>query len=81
MTNRKIQYWVIPPEADAEFVAAMEAVLDTYEKPHDPAAPVLCMDEQPVQLIRETRPPIPATRRAIAPYWGIWHNWGLAMGR
>jgi hypothetical protein len=63
MTNRKIQYWVIPPNADAEFVAAMEAVLDTYEKPHDPDHPVLCMDEQPVQLIQETRQPIPATRR------------------
>jgi hypothetical protein len=63
MTNRKIQYWVIPPNADAEFVAAMEQVLDTYEKPHDPAHPVLCMDEQPVQLIKETRQPIPATRR------------------
>ena len=22
MTNRKIEYWVIPPESDAEFVAA-----------------------------------------------------------
>ena len=63
MTNRKIQYWVIPPEADAEFVAAMEEVLETYEKPYDPACPVLCMDEQPVQLIKETRPPIPATKR------------------
>jgi hypothetical protein len=63
MTNRKIQYWVIPPEADAEFVAAMEAVLDTYEKPYDRAQPVLCMDEQPVQLIKETRRPIPATRQ------------------
>jgi hypothetical protein len=63
MTHRKIQYWVIPPSADAEFVAAMEAVLDTYEKPHDPDHPVLCMDEQPVQLIQETRQPIPATRR------------------
>jgi hypothetical protein len=63
MTNRKIQYWVIPPDADAEFVAAMEAVLDTYEKPYDRACPVLCMDEQPVQLIKETREPIPATRR------------------
>lgn len=62
MTNRKIQYWVIPPEADAEFVACMENVLDTYEKPHDPDCPVLCMDEQPVQLIKETRRPIPATR-------------------
>jgi hypothetical protein len=63
MTNRKIQYWVIPPEADAEFLAAMEAVLDTYEKPYDPAHPVLCMDEQPVQLLKETRRPIPATQR------------------
>jgi hypothetical protein len=63
MTHRKIQYWVIPPKADAEFAAAMEAVLDTYEKPYDREHPVLCMDEQPVQLIQETRPPIPATLR------------------
>ena len=33
MTNRKIEYWVIPPEADAEFVAQMEEVLETYAKP------------------------------------------------
>ena len=62
MTNRKIQYWVIPPKADAEFVAAMEEVLETYEKPYAPACPVLCMDEQPVQLFKETRQPIPATK-------------------
>jgi hypothetical protein len=61
MTNRKIEYWVIPPEADAEFVAGMEEVLDTYAMPYDPARPVLCMDEQPVQLLKETRTPIPAT--------------------
>lgn len=63
MTNRKIQYWVIPPEADAEFVAHMENVLETYEKPYDAARPVLCMDEQPVQLIKETRTPIAATKK------------------
>jgi hypothetical protein len=63
MTNRKIEYWVIPPEADAEFVAHMEEVLDTYEKPYNPAVPVICMDEQPVQLLNETRPPIPATAK------------------
>jgi hypothetical protein len=62
MTNRKIQYWVIPPKADGEFVACMEEVLETYEKPYDPTCPVLCMDEQPVQLIRETRTPIRATK-------------------
>ena len=61
MTNRKIQYWVIPPEANAEFAANMEEVLETYEKPYDPACLVLCMDEQPVQLIKETRKPIEAT--------------------
>jgi hypothetical protein len=61
MTNRKIEYWVIPPEADGEFVAHMEEVLETYEKPYDSAVPVICMDEQPVQLLKETRVPIPAT--------------------
>jgi hypothetical protein len=61
MTKRKIEYWVIPPKADAEFVAHMEAVLETYEKPYDPEVPVLCMDEQPVQLLKETRSPLPAT--------------------
>jgi hypothetical protein len=63
MTNRKIQYWVIPPNGDAEFVANMEEVLETYEKPYDSACPVLCMDEQPVQLIKETRRPIAATAK------------------
>jgi hypothetical protein len=63
MTNRKIEYWVIPPEADAEFVAGMEQVLDTYAMPYNPSCPVLCMDEQPVQLLKETRVPIPATAR------------------
>ena len=61
MTKRKIAYWVIPPEADGEFVAHMEEVLETYAKAYDPAHPVLCMDEQPVQLLKETKQPIPAT--------------------
>lgn len=63
MTNRKIQYWVIPPDADSEFVASMEEVLDTYEEPFNPAIPVICMDEQPVQLHKEIRTPVPATRK------------------
>jgi hypothetical protein len=61
MTKRMIEYWVIPPEADAEFVANMEEVLEVYERPYDPDYPVLCMDEQPVQLLKETRVPIKAT--------------------
>jgi hypothetical protein len=62
MTQRKIQYWVIPPVANSEFVAGMENVLDTYAQPYDERFPVLCMDEQPVQLLKETRAPQPATQ-------------------
>lgn len=62
MTQRAIEYWVIPPEENAEFVAAMEAVLDVYAQPYDVENPVICMDEQPVQLVKETRTPLPATK-------------------
>ena len=62
MCQRKIAYWVIPPDADAEFAAHMEEVLETDARSFDSDCPVLCMDEQPVQLIRETRTPMPATR-------------------
>jgi len=61
MTKRKIAYWVIPPAQDAAFVACMEEVLATYAEAYDPKHPVLCMDEQPVQLRKETRVPIAAT--------------------
>lgn len=60
MIIRKIQYWIIPPECDAEFAASMEEVLETYAKPYDPKNPVLCMDEQPVQEVRQ---PTVATKK------------------
>ena len=63
MTKRKIEYWVIPPNADAEFAASMEQVLDMYARPYDSRFPVLCMDEQPIQLLKETRVPIAGTKR------------------
>lgn len=63
MSNRKIQYWVIPPKQDGEFVAHMEQVLDTYAQPYNPNYPVICMDEQPVQLQQEVRTPMPATAK------------------
>jgi hypothetical protein len=51
---------VIPPEQDAEFVYHMEDVLDVYTRPHDPKRPLVNVDELPVQLIGETRVPVPA---------------------
>lgn len=63
MTNRKIEYWVIPPDANGEFVAHIEDVLETYAQPYNADCPVICMDEQPVQLHKETRKAIPATAK------------------
>lgn len=40
----------------------MEDVLDLYHEPYEAALPVVCMDEQPRQLVKETRRPIPARR-------------------
>ena len=40
----------------------MEQVLDVYKRPYDPMRPVVCMDESPRQLIRETRLPMPHGR-------------------
>jgi hypothetical protein len=39
----------------------MEEVLDLYARPYDARFPVVCMDEQPIQLLKETRQPLPAT--------------------
>jgi hypothetical protein len=62
MTQRKIQYWVIPPKQNSLFAANMENVLGIYKRPYDPRFPVVCMDEQPVQLLEEVNIPIAATK-------------------
>ena len=62
MTQRKIQYWVIPPKENGQFVANMENVLGIYKRPYDERFPVVCMDEQPVQLLEEVNLPIAATK-------------------
>ena len=54
------EQWVIPPDANAAFVAGMEDVLEVYHRAHDPDRPVVCLDETSKQLIAETRVPIPA---------------------
>jgi hypothetical protein len=44
----------------------MEDVLDQYEKPLDPAEPVICLDEQPHQLLDDVRPATGAAPGTIA---------------
>jgi hypothetical protein len=53
------QQWVIPPEANSAFVAAMEDGLAVYTRAHDPDCPVVCLDETSKQLVAETRVPVP----------------------
>jgi hypothetical protein len=57
--------WCIP-KASAEFVAAMEHLLDLYEQPYNPERPMVCFDETSKQLIEETRVPIPARPGRVA---------------
>jgi hypothetical protein len=47
------------PKGNAAFAAAMEDVLEVYHRPCDEQKPVICMDEQPVQLLGEKREPVP----------------------
>ena len=51
--------WCVP-KIDGEYVTRMEDVLDLYAELPDPARPVVCLDESPVQLIGEVRKPIAA---------------------
>ena len=51
---------MIPPPANADFVCAMEDVLEVYKRPYDSERPVVCLDETSKQLIGETRTPVPA---------------------
>ncbi len=41
----------------------MEEVLDVYARRYDSRYPVLCLDEQPIQLLKETRTPIPGAKK------------------
>lgn len=58
--------WCIPPEQSADFVWKMEDVLGVYHLPYDPAHPVVCLDEKSVQLIADTRTPLPPEPGRIA---------------
>ena len=49
---------MIPPLESSDFVAHMESVLDIYKCPYDKRFPVVCMDESPKQLIKQTRIPL-----------------------
>ena len=53
-------------ELNAEYMHKMEDVLRTYERPYDAAEPVVCIDEKPVTLHSDVRPPTPASPGKVA---------------
>ena len=46
----------------------MEQVLDVYKRPYNEKRPVVCMDETPKQLIKETRTPLLAAPGRLGRY-------------
>src|SRR5271157_2395040 len=53
-------------ELDEEYIARMEDVLALYERPLSEKEPVVCMDEKPVVLHAEVRPPRPMRPGRVA---------------
>jgi hypothetical protein len=53
-------------ELNADYIQKMEDVLAVYEKSYNPAEPVVCLDEKPVSLHADVRPPIPAKPGEVA---------------
>jgi hypothetical protein len=53
-------------ELDEEYIRKMEDVLAVYEKPYDASQPVVCLDEKPVSLHADIRPPQSARPGKIA---------------
>lgn len=70
--------WVIPPAQNAAFVCAMERVLDVYQRPYDAAYPVVCLDESPKQLLRESRVPLTLPDGSVR-YDCEYHRQGVAQ--
>lgn len=68
----------MPTAPSADFVAAMEDVLEVYHRPHDPSRPVVCMEEASKQLIAEVREPLPAQPGRVTKYDSEYERRGTA---
>ena len=60
--------WCIPPKGSAEFVCAMEEVLEVYHRDYGEQEVLVCLDETSKQLVQETRQPLPARPGAPLAY-------------
>ena len=60
--------WCIPPQGSAEFVCAMEDVLEVYQRQYGDNEVLVCLDETSKQQVKETRLPRPARPGAAGIY-------------
>ena len=63
----------MPPACSEALMAQREDGLEVYQTPYDSQVPMVCMDAQPVPLLRETRKPRPppqsmTTARSVPRY-------------
>ena len=65
-------------ELDEEYIARMEEVLAVYEKPFCGQEPVVCVDEKPVVLHPEVRPPLAMRPGCVARRDGEYKRCGTA---
>lgn len=54
------EQWCIPPKANADFVCAMEDILEVYHRLNEKKNPLVCLDEATKQHVKETRLPLSA---------------------
>ena len=59
---------VHPAQGNAEFVCAMEDVLEVYHRRYEDNEVLVCLDETSKQLVRETRPARPPRPGAVMAY-------------
>jgi hypothetical protein len=69
--------WCVPT-LDEAYVRRMEELLALYEKPRNPQEPVVCLDEKPVPLHADARPPIAARPNQPAKQDGEYKRCGTA---
>ena len=60
--------WCIPPQGSAEFVCAMEDVLEVYHRSYGDNEVLVCLDETSKQQVSETRQPRPSRPGAARAY-------------
>jgi len=67
-----IKRWCIPPNGNAAFVAAMEDILEVYQRPRNPARPLVCLDEFVKQLV-DQRPFTTSEGESFTGGWPVPH--------